>query len=198
MKSVILAATALLAAAAPAAAQGVPGAEVYGGLSAGYHGVGDLDLTAFGASDVTDIDGAIYGAFVGARTDVGNGLQLGAEGNFHFGSGSIDNEYGIAATVGTSLGNGSSVFLRGGYQWVDLDIDEVAEDLADDLNLSGADANDLRDALVAGIGDDDTVDGWLVGVGTDVAVGQNSMLRLAADTIEFDTVRLTAGFGFKF
>jgi hypothetical protein len=44
----------------------------------------------------------------------------------------------------------------------------------------------------------DTVDDYLVGVGADIAVGKNMGLRVAVDTVSFDTLRPSVGLHLKF
>lgn len=44
----------------------------------------------------------------------------------------------------------------------------------------------------------DTVDDYLVGIGADVAVGKNMGLRVAVDTVSFDTLRPSVGLHVKF
>lgn len=192
--AVAAAAAALIPGAASAQSAGGP--MPYIGLQGGYHHFDEFDLSDFGGSDDYTVDGLIYGAYAGVHVPVGTGgLIVGAEGNFNFGNSVIDNDYGLSAHIGYNLGGGSIVFLRGGYQWVDLDIAELASELNDEL---GGDDDDLDEILDELDTSDDTDGDYLVGVGGDFAVGQNTALRLAVDTISFDTVRLTAGAGFRF
>ena len=48
------------------------------------------------------------------------------------------------------------------------------------------------------VGVDDTDGDYLVGVGADIALSDRMGLRLAADTIAFDSTRLTAGVTWHF
>ena len=164
-----LALTIAIVAAAPAIAQDEPGApaavDVYGGLSGGYHEISDND---FG-----DDGGLIGGPVLGIDVPVGQRLVLGVEGNFHLGTGLVDNEYGVAARAGLRLASGSVLYVRGGYQWVNFD-------------LSNAISVDVDEELV-----DDTFGDYLVGVGGDFTVRDNIRLRVGVDTIAFDTIRPT-------
>lgn len=165
---------ALGAIALPAAAQAqstTQGPEVYVGASAGIHDLG---------SGFDNDDGGIYGVVAGVDFPVGETLFVGAEGNFHFGDGAIDNEYGIAARAGVRVGQNGKVFVRGGYQEVDID----------DRNLFGINPP-------AGF---DTTDGdYLVGAGVEFGLGDGPVrFRAGIDTIAFDTTRATAGVLFAF
>ena len=53
-----------------------------------------------------------------------------------------------------------------------------------------------KSAIPAGL--DDTVGDYLVGGGVDVPIGSKAMFRVNVDTISFDTLRATAGVGFRF
>ncbi|MFM6853872.1 MAG: hypothetical protein ACKOUM_07305, partial [Sphingopyxis sp.] len=113
---------------------------------------------------------------------VGETLTIGVEGNFHVGTNAIDSEYGVAARLGFPIGNGSQLFVKGGYQEVDFDT----------ARLAGV--------ATSPAGIDDTDGDYLFGVGGEFALGQASpaRLRVGVDTIAFDTVRATAGVVFKF
>lgn len=174
MQKILLPLTAIGAAfiAAPAAAQSTPASDVYGGLQVGTHD--------FGLPTAADDNGVFYGGFVGVDVPVSGSVFVGAEGNFNFGSSVIDREYGVAARIGTEIAPGTKLFVRGGYQEVDFDV----------RRLTGV-ANPP-----AGV--DDTDGDYLVGVGADVAVTNRVGLRLAADTISFDSTRISAGVVFHF
>lgn len=163
---------AALAISTGAAAQDAPTAQPYVGLSGGYH--------SLGVSGVNDDDGAIYGVVAGVDVPVGETLTLGVEGNYHLGTNAIDSEYGVAARLGFPVGgNGSQLFVKGGYQWVDLDLGNFAP--------------------VPAPGLDDTDGDYIVGVGGEFGLGEGpARLRVGVDTISFDTVRATAGVVFKF
>ncbi len=186
--------TSLVAAGAmalPAAAQAQDTAkpDITIGASVGMHDLG-VDLGDFDADDGEfddlniDDTAEIYGAFAAADFPLGENLFAGVEGNFHFGSGPIESEYGVAGRLGFRTQGGSKIYARGGYQWVDLDIENltgVSEDFLDD--------NDIN---VSDVGGD-----YLVGLGVEVPVS-SVVLRANVDTIAFDTLRGTVGVGIKF
>ncbi|MCR9179710.1 MAG: porin family protein [Erythrobacteraceae bacterium] len=169
--AVIGAAIAMIALPATAHAQSNDGPEVYVGASAGIH---DLGL------GLPDDNGGIYGIVAGVDVPVGQTFFVGAEGNFHIGDGAIDNEYGIAARAGVRVGESGKIFVRGGYQEVDLDLG----------NLLGANPP-------AGF---DSSDGdYLVGAGVEFGLGESPVrFRAGIDTIAFDTTRATVGLLFAF
>ena len=177
----LAAASAGAAFALPAAAQAqdLPG-EGFIGVQAGVH---DLDLGD--VEDDFDIDlnsgSPIVGAFAGYDLPLGPGAFVGAEVNFNVGFGSIDSEYGIAGRLGTRLPGGAKIYARGGYQQVDFDFEEIFD----------IDDPDLFDGL------DDSDGDYIVGLGADFPLG-GSLVRVNLDTVGFDTVRATAGVGFKF
>lgn len=159
------------------------------GASVGIHDLGidlgDLDADD-GEFDQLNIDdsGEIYGGFAAVDFPLGESLFAGVEGNAHFGSGPIEAEYGASARLGFRTEGGTKIYARGGYQWVDLDIENltgVSEDFLDDNNIE-----------VSDVGGD-----YLVGVGLEVPVS-SVVLRANVDTIAFDTLRGTVGVGFKF
>ena len=150
-------------------------AEPYVGLSAGYHDLGVDD-------DGLDIDdsGAIIGVVAGVDFPIGETVFAGIEGNYHFGTDAIDSEYGVAGRFGIRTGDNSKIFVRGGYQEVDLDLEAILD-------------TDLPDGLEDSDGD------YLVGVGGEFGIGQgNARVRLGVDTIAFDSVRATVGAVFAF
>lgn len=174
MKKFILPAIAAsFAAASPAFAQNTaPAAEPFIGVQVGTH-----DLGTAGAADDS---GIIYGVYGGVDVPVSGAVFLGVEGNYNYGSSAIDREYGIAARIGTQIGPRTKLFVRGGYQEVDLDV----------RRFTGV-ANPP-----AGI--DDTDGDYTVGAGADIGLGRNLGLRFAVDTISFDTVRATTGLTLRF
>ena len=161
--------------ALPAAAQAQSGdtaqLEPYVGLSGGYH---DLGI------DLPDDDGITYGVVAGVDVPVGETLFVGAEANFHLGENAIDHEYGAAARVGVRVGEASKLYVRGGYQEVDFDLD-----------------NFITTPVV---GLDDTDGDYLVGAGVDFGLSEDSPVRFRAaiDTIAFDSTRATVGVLFAF
>lgn len=166
-----LAAMGAMALPAAAQAQSNDAPEVYAGASVGIH---DLEL------GIPDDDGTIYGVVAGVDFPVGETFFVGAEGNFHFGSGAIDNEYGVAARAGVRVGESGKLFVRGGYQEVDLDVG----------NLFG---------INPPVGFDTTDGDYLVGAGVEFGLGDGPIrFRAGLDTIAFDTTRATVGVLFGF
>lgn len=164
--SAILAATVI---AAPAYAQSQ--ADFYIGAEVGYH---DLGSNPFG-----DDSGVIYGTYVGVDLPIGEQMVIGIEGNYNLGTDAIDSEYGVAAKLGLRVGNGGQIFVRGGYQEVNFDLQ----------NLVGV-------PVPGNV--DDTAGDYLVGVGGQVMLSPNVSLRAVLDTIAFDSVRATAGVALHF
>ena len=80
---------------------------------------------------------------------------------------------------------GTVIFARAGYQWINVDgagLLGVDEDLIDDDDLDVS----------------DTIGDYLVGVGADIAVGESMGLRVAVDTVSFDTLRPSVGLHLRF
>lgn len=183
-----LTALAALALPATAYAQGNEDRpEVTIGATVGLHDL-DANVDFDDGIDENDFDiddsGEIYGGFVAVDFPAGDVLFLGAEGNLHVGSGPIDAEYGASARVGLRTRGGGKLYMRGGYQWVDIDA----------ARLIGVDESVVdEDAL----GLDTTVSDYLVGVGAEFPVGP-LLLRANVDTIAFDTLRGTVGLGIRF
>lgn len=174
-----LAASAALALPAVAQAQSLPG-EGFVGVSGGYHDVSiDDDEADFAGLDI-DGGSPVVGVFAGYDFPIGISTFLGAEANYTYGFDAIDNEVGASARLGFRAPGGAKFYVRGGYQHVDLDIDEIFNEDFD------------------GVFDDFDDDGdYLVGAGADFPLG-NSFVRVNLDTIAFDTLRATAGVGLKF
>jgi outer membrane immunogenic protein len=176
---------ALGAIALPTAAQAqdeASKAEVTIGATAGIHDLGvDFDDGEIEGFDIDD-SGEIYGGFVAVDFPLGANLFAGVEGNASLGSGPIDAEYGASARLGIRTNGGGKVYVRGGYQWVDVD----AGNLIGDPDFDEGDF-DL----------DTTADDYLVGVGVEFPVS-SVVLRANVDTIAFDTLRGTVGVGLKF
>ena len=176
----LIPAAAAAAFALPTAAQAqdvLPG-EGFIGVQAGVHDLGLGDIEDDFAIDL-DSSGTILGVFAGYDLPLGPGAFVGAEVNYNTGFGAIDSEYGIAGRIGTRLPGGAKLYARGGYQQVDFDLEEIF-----DQDLSGFDL------------DDDDGD-YILGLGADFPLG-GSLIRVNLDTVSFDTVRATAGVGFKF
>lgn len=185
-KIALIAGAALVPFALPgvAHAQETTGAHPYVGVQVGYH---DLGVSGEFEDEGFDIDdsGLIYGVYGGVDFDIGPSAVIGVEGNFNLGEGPIDSDYGVAGRIGFRAGTGTVIFARAGYQWVNVDgegLVGIDEDLIDDDDL----------------GVDDTIGDYLVGVGADIEVGPNAGLRIAVDTISFDSLRPTVGVHFKF
>ena len=166
-------------------AQESTGAHPYVGVALGYHNLGvnedDVDTADFDLDD----SALTYGVYGGIDFDLGSSAVIGVEGNFNLGNGPIDSEYGIAGRIGYRARGGTVVFARAGYQWINVDgagLIGVDEDLIDDDDL------DL----------DDTIDDFLVGVGADIAVGERMGVRVAVDTVSFDTLRPSVGLHLRF
>lgn len=159
-----------LPAAAQAQSNDTPAVETYVGASAGIH---DLGIGLPGD------DGGIYGVVAGVDVPVGDTFFVGAEGNFHLGDGAIDSEYGVAARAGVRVGQSGKLFVRGGYQEVDVDLG--------------------RFVTPAVVGLDDTDGDYLVGAGVEFGLGEGPIrMRAGVDTISFDSTRATVGLLFNF
>ena len=189
MKKISYLAVAALAIALPGVAQAqgsAPSASPYVGASVGLHNLG-IDESDFAGIPGIDIDDSaiVYGGYAGVDFGVAPNAVIGVEGNFHLGNGPIDNEFGIAARIGYRTDNGSVIYARGGYQWVNID-------------PSGLTGVNITDAQFEAAGGDDTTGDYLLGVGADIAVGGNARLRVGIDTLAFDTVRPTVGVNFAF
>ncbi len=168
----VIGAAAFATVPATASAQSAGEPEVYVGASAGYH---DLSIGG-GVED----DGAIFGGIAGVDFPIGGDLSIGGEVNYHVGTGAIDSEYGAAARLAYSVNPNTKVYVRGGYQEVELDLEEIV----------GAPVPALLD---------DSDGDFIVGAGTEFGVGSSGLkLRLGVDTVSFDTTRATAGLLFSF
>lgn len=181
MKKIVLASVAAAAAfALPTAAQAQDaGAETFVGVSAGYHDLGADDIADEFGVDIDD-SSVTLGVFAGADFPVGSGAFAGVEANYNFGFDAIDSEYGASVRLGFRDAGGAKYYLRGGYQWVDLDV----------AKITGLDEADVADI-------DDTGGDYLVGAGVEFPIG-GAALRVNIDTIAFDTLRATTGVAVKF
>jgi hypothetical protein len=167
------------------AQESTPGAHPYVGVSLAHHNLGvdeeEVDTAGFELDD----SAITYGVYGGVDFDIGKSAIIGGEANYSLGSGPIDSEYGIAGRVGYRAKGGTVIFARAGYQWINVDgagLLGVDEDLIDDDDL------DL----------DDTIGDYLVGLGADIAVGERMGLRVAVDTVSFDTLRPSVGLHLRF
>ena len=161
------------------------GARPYVGVQAGFHDLGvntnDIDTAGFDLDD----NALTYGVYGGVDFDLGKSAVIGVEGNINLGEGPIDSEYGIAGRVGFRAKGGTVIFARAGYQWINIDgagLIGVDEDLIDDDDLDVS----------------DTIGDYLVGVGADIAVGERMGIRVAVDTVSFDTLRPSVGLHLRF
>jgi hypothetical protein len=189
-KIALIASAAVLPFALPGAAfaqeAASTGAHAYLGAQVGLHDLGvdfdDLDDEDFDFDD----SAVIYGVYGGVDFDLGTSAIIGVEGNINMGNGPIDSEYGVAGRIGFRAGNsGSVIFARAGYQWVNVDGEGllgIDEDIIDDDDLDV----------------DDTIGDYIVGIGADIAVGPAFGIRVAVDTISFDSLRPTIGAHFRF
>jgi hypothetical protein len=174
-----------LAVPGTAHAQESTSAHPYVGAQVGLHDLNvDTDGIDTGGFNIDD-SGLIYGAYAGVDFDLGKSAVIGVEGNFNLGNGPIDSDYGIAGRIGMRTKGGTIVFARAGYQWV---------------NVNGAGLLGVDESLVNDneLGVDDTIGDYLVGIGADIAVGKRMGVRVAVDTISFDTLRPTVGMHLKF
>lgn len=184
MKKFVLAATASLAALALPSMAHAQQAEVFAGVSGGYHDLGvDGEVEDQFPGVGIDDGSPIVGVFAGVDVPVGESFFAGVEGNFHLGTSAIDSEYGASLRLGIQDAGGAKYYLRGGYQEVKLDFAEI-------IDL------DVPDSTYDGL--DDTTGDYLVGAGVEFPLGERTMLRVNVDTIAFDSARATAGFGFRF
>lgn len=176
-----------LAAPSVVAAQEVTTADAFVVASGGYHDLGlsgEAEELAEDAGLELNDGSIIYGVAAGFDVPLGTSAFIGLEGNYHFGTDGIDADYGVSARAGVKMQSGTKLYVRGGYQWVNLD----------PAGLIDTDI-DLPDDTFDGI--DDTTGDYLVGAGIDMPVG-NFLVRGNVDTISFDTLRLTVGVGFAY
>lgn len=166
-------------------AQESTGARPYVGIQGALHDLNvDESEIDTGGFDLDD-NAFTYGVYGGVDFDIGKSAILGVEGNFNLGNGPIDSEYGVAGRVGFRAKGGTVVFARAGYQWINVDgagLIGVDESLIDDDDLDVS----------------DTIGDYLVGVGADIAVGERVGLRVAVDTVSFDTLRPSVGLHMRF
>ena len=163
----------------------------YAGIQLGYEEVATIDLPTIGGNGTElNVEGAMFGGYLGYNVPLGDSVVLGVEGSVNFGTDQIDNDYTVAGHLGVAFAENSMVFVRGGYQWVDLDVADLTQELLG-RPLTPAELN-------AANAQNDTADGVLIGAGVQFGLGRNAHLRATIDTIEFDTYRVGAGLGIKF
>lgn len=176
--STALASAVLCAVPSGAAAQEVAG-NGFVGVSAGYHNIVVDD--DFGLD--LNTDAGIVGVYAGYDVPAGRNLFFGVEGNFHYGFGALDLDYGVSGRAGFVSEDGTKFYARGGYQWIDIDPEGLTR------------IDDPTGEIFDGV--DTTAGDYLVGVGVDAPLGENTV-RVNLDTISFDTVRATVGFSIDF
>lgn len=162
-----------------------PTTHAYVGVGAGFHNLGinddDIDTAGFDLDD----SALTYGVYGGVDFDIGKAAVIGVEGNFNLGNGPIDSEYGVSGRIGYRAKGGTVIFARAGYQWINIDgagLLGVDEDLIDDDDLDVS----------------DTIGDFTVGLGADIAVGERMGIRVAVDTVSFDTLRPNVGLHLRF
>jgi outer membrane immunogenic protein len=186
MKKIALLVSAVaLPLAVPGVAQAAESsAHPYIGAQVAMHDLGvdenNIDTAGFNLDD----NAITYGVYGGVDFDLGKSAIIGVEGNVSLGNGPIDAEYGVAGRIGVRAGK-SVIFARAGWQWINID----------GAGLLGVDDNLIDDDDLGDVG---TIDDYLVGVGADIAVGKNMGLRVAVDTVSFDTLRPSVGVHVKF
>jgi len=156
--------------------------EITVGFTTGLHDLGlnrELrDATGLRADDLA----RTVGGFAAVDYKLGSNLFTGIEGNMNVGAGSgINYEFGGSLRLGYRGKDGAKVYVRGGYQWVDINL----------ANILG-----VPEAAVPGDLQGHASD-YLVGAGVELPAGK-LMLRGNLDTVGFDTVRGTLGVGVRF
>lgn len=161
-----------------------PSKEVTIGFTTGLHDLGIKDelREATGRFDVKDRTKTV-GGFAAIDKPLGSSpLFAGIEGNVNVGVGSgINYEYGSSLRLGYRGMNGAKAYVRGGYQWVDINLGDI-------LGVP-------EDAVPAGL--QGHASDYLVGAGVELPAGK-VILRGNVDTVGFDTVRGTLGVGVRF
>lgn len=176
----LAAACGAMAVATPVAAQEAAG-EGFIVASGGFHSLGFEDeVQAIAPGAEIDDSSLIFGGAAGFDFTLGGNVFAGIEGNYHFGTDALDSDYGASVRLGYRAATGSKFYVRGGYQQIDVDYNQIVND--DTIDFTGV---------------DDTEGDYLVGVGVDVPLG-GVFIRGNVDTISFDTLRATAGIGVRF
>ena len=189
MKKIGFAALATCAALAlPAAAQAQQqtegnAPEVTVGFTTGLHDLGiNRELRNATGREANDLAQTVGGFVAVDKTLGSSNFFTGIEGNINVGPGSgINYEYGGSLRLGYRGQDGAKVYVRGGYQWVDINLGNILS-LPDDRVPAG----------IAGHASD-----YLVGAGVELPAGP-VILRGNVDSVGFDTVRGTLGVGVRF
>lgn len=156
--------------------------EITVGFTTGLHDLGInrqlRDATGLEADDLAQT----VGGFAAVDYPLGSKFFTGVEGNISVGPGSgINYEYGGSLRLGYRGKDGAKAYVRGGYQWVDINLG----------NILG-----VPDAAVPG-GLQGHASDYLVGAGVELPAGK-VILRGNVDSVGFDTVRGTLGVGVRF
>lgn len=156
--------------------------EITVGVTTGLHDLGiNRELRNATGRNADDLAQTV-GGFVAADKMIGSNFFTGLEANMNVGPGSgINYEYGGSLRLGYRGHDGAKVYMRGGYQWVDINLGNIlgVPDAAVPANLQGH-ASD-----------------YLVGAGVELPAGK-VILRGNVDSVGFDTVRGTLGVGVRF
>jgi outer membrane immunogenic protein len=179
-----LSACATLALPAAAQAQNETNApEITIGFTTGLHDLGINRELRNATGRAADDLAQTVGGFIAVDKTIGaSKFFTGIEGNVNVGPGSgINYEYGGSLRLGIRGQDGSKVYVRGGYQWVDINL----------ANILGVPDGAVPAGLQGHASD------YLVGAGVELPAG-SVILRGNLDTVGFDTVRGTLGVGVRF
>ncbi len=170
---------AFVAVALPAIAQERPHLEPYFGVNGGYD---EFDRHVGPDTHVQgNTAGALAGGFVGFNVPLGP-LVVGAEANGSRGFGDIRWEYGATGELGFRAGKSGQIFARGGYEWIE----------AKDRRYPENTVIRQREGVLYGIG-------FEVGPEDLGGFGRaGTRFRVNVDTMNFDSLRTTAGVVFHF
>lgn len=164
----------------PAMAQEEATTEIYIGGNTGYHFLGTNPLAD--QENGLANDGFIFGGYIGAEAPLTTNIVVGIEGNYEFGTDGIDAGYGAVGKLGLNVGDKSQIFVRGGLQVINIDLENVT-------GFAGLNDNDDID---------DTFSDYLIGIGAQIKADDNYRVRLVADTVGFETLRVTFGIQYNF
>lgn len=175
-----------VAAQAQSAEEAASAPEITVGFTTGLHDLGiNRELREITGRDANDLAQTV-GGFVAVDKTLGSSkFFAGLEGNINVGpGGGINYEYGGSLRLGLRGQDGSKVYVRGGYQWVDINLPEILN-VPEGTGLLGL--TGLRGHL----------NDYLVGGGVELPAGK-VILRGNIDTVGFETVRGTLGVGVRF